>query len=157
MQKITPFLWFDGRAEEAMNFYTSVFKNAKPGKVTRYGDTGPGTKGSVMSAAFELEGQQFYALNGGPQFTFTPAVSFFVDCETQEEVDYFWDRLSDGGKTNVCGWLQDRFGLSWQIVPSLLGRFLQDEDIEKSERVMRAMMKMTRLDIKGLQQANDQV
>ncbi len=157
MQKITPFLWFDGRAEEAMNFYTSVFKNAKPGKITRYGDAGPGTKGSVMSAAFELEGQQFYALNGGPQFTFTPAVSFFVDCETQEEVDYFWDRLSDGGKTNVCGWLQDRFGLSWQIVPSLLGRFLQDEDVEKSERVMRAMMQMTKLDIKGLQQAYDQV
>jgi predicted 3-demethylubiquinone-9 3-methyltransferase (glyoxalase superfamily) len=156
MQKITPFLWFDGRAEEAMNFYTSVFKNAKRGKITRYGDAGPGAKGSVMSAAFELEGQQFYALNGGPQFTFTPAVSFFVDCETQEEVDYFWDRLSDGGKTNVCGWLQDRFGLSWQIVPSLLGRFLQDEDVEKSERVMRAMMQMTKLDIKGLQQAFDQ-
>jgi len=156
MPKITTFLTFNNQAEDAANFYTSVFKNAKRGKITRYGDAGPGAKGSVMSAAFELEGQQFYALNGGPQFTFTPAVSFFVDCETQEEVDYFWDRLSDGGKTNVCGWLQDRFGLSWQIVPSLLGRFLQDEDVEKSERVMRAMMQMTKLDIKGLQQAFDQ-
>jgi len=150
MQKITPFLWFDGKTKKAMNFYTSVFKN-------RYSDAGPGAKGSVMSAAFELEGQQFYALNGGPQFTFTPAVSFFVDSETQEEVDYLWDRLSDGGKTNVCGWLQDRFGLSWQIVPSLLGRFLRDEDVEKSERVMRAMMQMTKLDIKELQHAYDQV
>jgi predicted 3-demethylubiquinone-9 3-methyltransferase (glyoxalase superfamily) len=113
MQEITPFLWFDGRAEEAMNFYTSVFKNAKPGKIARHGDARPGAKGSVMPASFELEGQQFYALKGGPQFTFTPAVSFFVDCETQEEVNYFWDRLSDSGKINVCGWLQVCHGRSF--------------------------------------------
>ena len=155
MQKITPFLWFDGRAEEAMNFYTSIFRHAKPGKVMRHGEAGPGPKGSVMYVTFELEGQEFYALNGGPRFSFTPAVSFFVNCETQDEVDHFWDRLSEGGETNVCGWLTDKFGLSWQIVPSALGRFLQDEDAEKSQRVMRAMMQMTKLDIAALQRAYD--
>lgn len=153
MQKITPFLWFDGKAEEAMNFYTSIFKNSKVGNVTRYGDAGPGPKGSVMSATFELEGQEFFALNGGPHFKFTPAISFFVKCETQKEVDEFWEKLSAGGKTNQCGWLQDKYGLSWQIVPNILGELLQDEDAEKSTRVMKAMMKMEKLDIKGLEKA----
>ena len=156
MQKITPFLWFDGRAEEAMQFYTAIFKNAKVGDVTRYGEAGPGPKGSVMTATFELEGQQFVALNGGPSFTFTPAVSFFVSCETQEEVDHYWGRLSEGGETNRCGWLKDKFGLSWQIVPSVLLRFLQDKDAEKSRRVMEAMLKMTKLDIGLLTQAHEQ-
>jgi predicted 3-demethylubiquinone-9 3-methyltransferase (glyoxalase superfamily) len=154
MQKITPFLWFDGKAEEAMNFYTSIFKNSKVGNVTRYGDAGPGPKGSVMSATFELEGQEFFALNGGPHFKFTPAISFFVKCETQKEVDEFWEKLSAGGKTNQCGWLQDKYGLSWQIVPNILGELLQDEDAEKSTRVMKAMMKMEKLDIKGLEKAH---
>ncbi|MDB6016042.1 MAG: 3-demethylubiquinone-9 3-methyltransferase [Pedosphaera sp.] len=154
MQKITPFLWFDGKAEEAMNFYTSIFKNSKVGNVTRYGDAGPGPKGSVMSATFELEGQEFFALNGGPHFKFTPAISFFVKCETQKEVDEFWEKLSAGGKTNQCGWLQDKYGLSWQIVPNILGELLQDEDAEKSTRVMKAMMKMEKLDIKGLGPVN---
>ena len=153
MQKITPFLWFDGQAEQAMHFYTSVFKNAKPGSVMRYGDAGPGTKGSVMSATFELEGMEFIALNGGPHFKFTPAISFFVNCTTQEEVDYYWDKLSAGGTTQQCGWLQDRFGVSWQIVPQALGQMLRDRDPAKSHRVMQAMLKMTKLDIRGLTQA----
>ncbi|MGJ7494018.1 VOC family protein [Variovorax sp. RT4R15] len=153
MQKIVPFLWFDGRAEEAMNFYTAIFKNAKVGNVTRYGDAGPGPKGSVMSATFELEGQSFYALNGGPMFSFTPAISFFVNCTTQAEVDDLWARLSEGGATNQCGWLQDKFGLSWQIVPTILGDLLQSKDAAKANRVMQAMMKMTKLDISLLEQA----
>ena len=156
MQKITPFLWFDGKAEEAMNFYTSIFKHAKVGDVTRYGDAGPGPKGSVMSATFELEGQEFIALNGGPMFSFTPAISFFVKCETQGEVDELWAKLSAGGRTNQCGWLQDKYGLSWQIVPTILGKLLQDKNAEKSKRVMQAMLKMTKLDIGLLQQASDQ-
>jgi predicted 3-demethylubiquinone-9 3-methyltransferase (glyoxalase superfamily) len=156
MQKITPFLWFDGKAEEAMRFYTSVFKNAKVGDVTRYGDAGPGPKGSVMSVTFEIEGQEFFALNGGPQFTFSPAISFFVKCETQDEVDYYWDKLSGGGQIQQCGWLTDKFGITWQIVPTLLGKLLSDKDPRKSKRVMEAMMKMIKLDIKGLQQAYDQ-
>jgi len=153
MQKITPFLWFDGKAEEAAKFYTSVFKNSNMGQIRRFGDAGRGPKGSVLSATFELEGQEFSALNGGPQFTFTPAISFFVSCETQEEVDEFWDKLSEGGRKNRCGWLQDKFGVSWQIVPTALGRLLGDPDPEKSSRVMKAMLQMEKLDIRGLQQA----
>jgi predicted 3-demethylubiquinone-9 3-methyltransferase (glyoxalase superfamily) len=155
MQRITPFLWFDGKAEEAMNFYVSVFKNSKVVSVSRYGDGGPGLKGTVMSATFQLDGQQFYALNGGPQFTFTPAISFFVNCETQQEVDELWEKLSAGGKKERCGWLKDKYGLSWQIIPSALGKMLQDKDGEKSKRVMQAMMHMNKIDIKGLQEAYD--
>jgi predicted 3-demethylubiquinone-9 3-methyltransferase (glyoxalase superfamily) len=150
MQKITPFLWFDGKAEEAINFYTSIFKNAKIGRVTRYGAAGPGPKGTVMSATFELDGQEFMALNGGPQFTFSPAISFFVNCETQEEVDHLWEKLSDGGEKGRCGWLKDKYGLSWQIIPSALGELLQGKDPEKSKRVMQAMLQMDKIDIKTL-------
>ena len=153
MQKITPFLWFDGRAEEAMNFYTSIFKNAKIGRVTGYGDAGPGPKGTVMSATFQLEGQEFMALNAGPQFKFSPAISFFVDCKTQEEVDELWKKLSAGGKTERCGWLTDKFGLSWQVIPSILGELLSDKDPEKSQRVMKAMLQMDKIDIAGLKRA----
>jgi predicted 3-demethylubiquinone-9 3-methyltransferase (glyoxalase superfamily) len=153
LQKITPFLWFNGQAEEAMNFYVSIFKNSKAGSVQRFGDAGPGPKGSAMSASFQLEGQDFYALNGGPQFNFTPAISFFVNCETQEEVDGLWDRLSDGGEKGRCGWLKDKFGVSWQIIPTALGKLLRDKDPEKSKRVMQAMMKMDKIDIAGLQKA----
>jgi predicted 3-demethylubiquinone-9 3-methyltransferase (glyoxalase superfamily) len=155
MQKITPFLWFDGKAEEAMNFYVSIFKNSKLVKVSRCGDAGPGPKGSVMSATFQLEGQDFFALNGGPQFTFTPAISLFVNCETQEEVDELWQKLSDGGKEERCGWLKDRFGLSWQIIPSALGRLMSDPDPQKARRVMMAMLQMVKIDIAGLQRAYD--
>ena len=155
MQKITPFLWFDGKAEEAMNFYTSIFRNSKVRDVMHYGDAGPGPKGSVMSATFEIEGQEFIALNGGPAFSFTPAISFFVKCETQEEVDDLWAKLSAGGKTQQCGWLQDKFGLSWQIVPNVLGKLLQDKDRQKATRVMEAMLKMVKLDVRGLQAAYD--
>ena len=155
MQKITPFLWFDGKAEEAMNFYVSIFKHSKVGRVTRYGDAGPGPKGTVMSATFQLEGQDFYALNGGPQFKFTPAISLFVNCETQQEVDALWEKLSAGGRKDQCGWLQDKYGVSWQIVPTTLGKLLGDKDPVKANRVMQAMMQMKKLDIKGLQQAYD--
>ena len=153
MQKITPFLWFDGRAEEAMEFYTGIFPNSKCLDVTRSGEAGPAPKGSVMSATFELEGQSFIALNGGPHFSFTPAISFFVTCETQVEVDHYWDRLCDGGEAIRCGWLKDRFGVSWQIVPRVLGEMLRDKDAARSSRVMRAMMTMIKLDIARLQQA----
>lgn len=153
MQKIAPFLWFDGKAEEAMNFYTSVFKNSKVGDVMRYGDAGPGPKGSVMAATFELEGQTFMALNGGPMYSFSPAISFFVSCETQEEVDELWAKLSAGGQTQQCGWLQDKYGVSWQIVPTVLGKMLQDRDPEKAKRVMQAMLKMIKLDIRLLKEA----
>ncbi|HVC89798.1 MAG TPA: VOC family protein [Acidobacteriaceae bacterium] len=156
MQKITPFLWFDGKAEEAMNFYVSIFKNSEVGQVTRYGDAGPGPKGAVMSATFELDGQQFYALNGGPQFTFSPAISFFVNCETQEEVDEMWEKLSQGGGTHQCGWLHDKFGVTWQIVPSVLGKLLHGSDAKKSAAAMRAMLQMDKLDIRRLQEAYDQ-
>lgn len=152
-QKITPFLWFDGKAEEAANFYVSVFRNSKVLSVTRYGEAGPGPKGSVMSAVFQLEGQEFYALNGGPQFKFSPAISMFVNCETQQEVDELWEKLSAGGKTNRCGWLDDKFGLTWQIIPTILGRLLQDKDAAKANRVMKAMMQMDKIDIVRLQQA----
>jgi predicted 3-demethylubiquinone-9 3-methyltransferase (glyoxalase superfamily) len=155
MQKITPFLWFDGNAEEAANFYISIFKNSKMGKISRYGDAGPGPKGSAMSVTFQLEGQEFYALNGGPQFKFTPAISLFVNCETQQEVDELWEKLSAGGRTDRCGWLQDKFGLSWQIIPTVLGQLLGDKDPQRAKRAMQAMLQMTKLDIKKLQQAAD--
>jgi len=156
MPKITPFLWFDDKAEEAMNFYTSIFKNSKAGRVTRYGEAGPGEKGTVMTAAFQLDGQEFMALNGGPLFKFTEAISFFVNCETQEEVDELWEKLSEGGKKDRCGWLKDQYGLSWQIIPAALMQMLQDKDAEKSKRVMNAMLKMDKIDIKTLQQAYEQ-
>jgi predicted 3-demethylubiquinone-9 3-methyltransferase (glyoxalase superfamily) len=154
MQKITPFLWFDGKAEEAMNFYISVFKNSKVVRVTRNGEAGPGPKGTVMSATFQLDGQDFFALNGGSQFVFTPAISFFVNCETQQEVDELWEKLSEGGKKERCGWLKDRYGLSWQIIPSVLGKLLQDPDAEKAKRVMQAMLQMDKIDIERLKQAH---
>ena len=155
MQKITPFLWFDGKAEEAMNFYVSIFKNSKVRSVARYGEGGPGPKGSVMTAAFTLDGQDFVALNGGPQFKFTEAISFVVSCETQQEVDQMWSKLSQGGSEGDCGWLKDKYGLSWQIVPTALPRLLQDKDPEKAKRVMKAMMQMHKIDIARLQEAAD--
>ncbi|HTF93588.1 MAG TPA: VOC family protein [Verrucomicrobiae bacterium] len=156
MQKITPFLWFDGKAEEAMNFYVSIFKNAKIVSVTRYGEAGPGPKGTVMTAKFELDGQEFVALNGGPQFTFTEAISFVVNCATQQEVDEFWAKLSEGGEKSRCGWLKDKYGLSWQVVPTVFVEMLQDKDAEKSKRVMQAMLQMDKLDINTLKQAYQQ-
>jgi predicted 3-demethylubiquinone-9 3-methyltransferase (glyoxalase superfamily) len=153
MQKIMPFLWFDDKAEEAVKFYTSVFKNSKVGTIARYGDAGPGPKGSVMTATFELEGLNFIALNAGPSYKFTPAISFVVNCESQEEVDYYWEKLAEGGKEVQCGWLEDKFGLSWQITPIILGQLLRDKDPVKSQRVMKAMMKMVKLDIKTLERA----
>src|ERR1700745_3201589 len=146
MPKITPFLWFDNNAEEAINFYTSIFKHSRIGSLTRYGDAGPGPKGSVMSATFQLDGQEFIALNGGPMFTFSPAISFFVHCESQEEVDKLWEKLSEGGEKQRCGWLKDKYGVSWQIIPTVLGQLLQDKDREKSKRVMNAMLQMDKLD-----------
>ena len=153
MQKFTPFLWFDGKAEEAMNFYTSIFQNSKIGNVVRYGEAGPGPKGTVMTATFRLDGQEFIALNGGPQFKFTEAISFWVNCETQEEIDEMWEKLSAGGEKGRCGWLKDKYGLSWQIVPPVLGEMLGDKDPEKSKRVMMAMLQMDKIDIKTLKQA----
>jgi predicted 3-demethylubiquinone-9 3-methyltransferase (glyoxalase superfamily) len=155
MQKITPFLWFDDKAEEAMNFYVSIFKNSKIGKVTRYADGGPGPKGTVMSATFQLEGQDFFALNGGPHFKFTEAISFFVNCETQQEVDELWAKLLEGGIPQRCGWLKDKFGLSWQIIPSVLGIMLADKDPAKAKRVMEAMLQMEKIDIRRLKLAYD--
>ena len=153
MQKIIPFLWFDGNAEEAMNFYTSIFKNAKVGNVSRYGEAGPGPAGSVLTASFELEGLQFTALNGGPHFKFNEAISFHVACESQQEVDYFWDRLGAGGQIQQCGWLKDKFGVSWQIVPTALPRLLGNPDRAKANSVMQAMLQMKKLDIAALEQA----
>jgi predicted 3-demethylubiquinone-9 3-methyltransferase (glyoxalase superfamily) len=153
MQKITPFLWFNDNAEEAMNFYVSIFKNSKVGSVSRYGEAGPGPKGSVMSATFSLEGQEFMALNGGPHYTFTPAISLYVNCETQAEVDELWEKLSAGGRKDRCGWLQDKFGLSWQIIPSALPRLLGDKDPAKAQRAMQAMLQMDKIDIKKLEDA----
>lgn len=157
MQKITPFLWFDGNAEEAMRFYTSVFKNAKVVDVRRFGSEGPGPEGSVMTATFQIEGQEFVALNGGPHYQFTPAISFFVNCETQEEVDDLWAKLSDGGCPLRCGWITDKYGITWQIVPSVMMRLLQDEDPEKAGRTVRAMLEMVKLDGPALQRAHDGV
>jgi predicted 3-demethylubiquinone-9 3-methyltransferase (glyoxalase superfamily) len=153
MQKITPFLWFDGKAEEAARFYTSVFKNSTMLSVSRFGEAGPGPQGSVMTVAFELDGEKFVALNGGPTYTFSPAISFVVDCETQQEVDHYWERLSEGGEEVQCGWLKDKYGLSWQIVPTVLPELLQDKDPEKRKRVMAAMLKMVKLDIEALKRA----
>jgi predicted 3-demethylubiquinone-9 3-methyltransferase (glyoxalase superfamily) len=153
MPKITPFLWFDNQAEEAANFYVSIFKNSRIGEISRYGEAGPGPSGSAMVVAFELDGQAFNALNGGPVFSFSEAVSFQVDCADQAEVDHFWDRLSDGGQTSQCGWLKDRYGLSWQIVPTALPRILSNPDPVKARRAMQAMLKMTRLDIAALEAA----
>ncbi|HET6979140.1 MAG TPA: VOC family protein [Pyrinomonadaceae bacterium] len=153
MQKITPFLWFDNNAEEAANFYVSVFKDSKILSVSRYGDAGPGPKGSVLVAEFQIQGQEFVALNGGPSFKFTEAISFVVNCETQEEVDYFWERLSEGGGKSHCGWLKDKFGLWWQVVPTMLGQLMSDSDPEKVKRVTEAMLQMNRIDIEPLQRA----
>jgi predicted 3-demethylubiquinone-9 3-methyltransferase (glyoxalase superfamily) len=153
MQKITPFLWFEDQAEEAANFYTSIFKNSKLGSVTRYGEGGPGPEGSAMTVSFELEGLQFTALNGGPEFNFTEAVSFLVDCKSQEEVDYLWEKLSEGGEEGPCGWLKDKFGLSWQIIPTALTEMLNDPDPEKARRVTEAMLQMKKIDVPTLEQA----
>ena|SRR5690348_6630927 len=156
MQKIVPFLWFNDQAEEAMNFYVSIFKNSRITAIHRYGEAGPGPKGTVMSAAFELNGQEFMALNGGPQFTFSPAISLFVNCETQAEVDELWEKLSAGGEKSRCGWLRDKFGLSWQIIPTALGKMLGDPDRAKANRAMQAMLQMDKIDIRRLQEAYDQ-
>jgi len=155
-QKITPFLWFNNNAEEAATFYTAIFNNSKILETTRYTDAGPGPKGSVMTIRFQLEGQHFVALNGGPHFSFTPAISLYVDCQTQEEVDTLWNKLLDGGKPNQCGWLTDKFGLTWQIIPNTLIQLLKDKDPQKSKRVMQAMLKMIKIDINELKQAYDQ-
>ena len=156
MSKITPFLWFDNQAEEAAKFYTSVFKDSKIRSIARYGDAGPGPKGSVMTASFEIEGQEFVALNGGPHFKFTEAISFVVNCESQREVDYYWEKLTaNGGQESQCGWLRDKFGLSWQIVPTILSELLQDKDAKKAQRVMQAMLKMKKIIIADLQTAYD--
>ncbi len=152
-QKITTFLWFDNSAEEAVQFYCSIFKNSRIVNTTRYGDSGAGPKGTVMTVDFELDGQRFAALNGGPIFKFTEAISLVVNCETQEEIDYFWEKLSEGGQTIECGWLKDKYGLAWQIVPEALEDLLSEEDPEKTNRVMNEVMKMKKLDLKKLQQA----
>jgi len=155
VQKITPFLWFDQQAEEAARFYTSIFPNSKIVKVVRYGEAGPGPAGSAMTVEFQLDGQTFVGLNGGPVFKFTEAISFVVNCETQEEVDVYWDKLSEGGTPVQCAWLKDKFGLSWQIVPTILPKLLADPDPRKSQRVMKAMLAMKKIDINGLKQAYD--
>jgi len=153
-QKITPFLWFDDKAEEAAKFFVSIFKNSKIGSVSRYGEAGPGPKGTVMVVSFQLNGQEFAALNGGPQFKFTPAISFLVNCETQPELDELWEKLSQGGRKDRCGWLQDRYGVSWQIVPSVLGKLMSDPDREKANRVMKAMLQMDKIEVKALEAAH---
>ena len=155
MQKIRPFLWFDGKAEEAANFYTAIFPDARITDVIRYGEGGPGPKGAVMTATFTLAGQEFIALNGGSMFQFTPAISFFVLCETQAEIDMFWEKLSDGGKVMQCGWLTDKFGVTWQIVPTGLLEMINDPDVVKSKRTMQAMMQMVKFDIASLRRAYD--
>ncbi len=157
MQKITTFLWFDNKAEEAANFYVSLFKNSKILDVSRYGDTGPGSKGSVMTVNFQLEGQEYIALNGGPEFKFTEAISLYVNCKTQAEVDELWEKLTaGGGEESQCGWLKDKYGLSWQIVPTALTEMLSDPDPVKAQRVMQAMLQMKKIDIQGLKNARDQ-
>ena len=153
MQKITPFLWFDNNAEEAVQFYTAIFKDSKILATSRYGDAGPGPSGSVMTIRFQLQGQEFIALNGGPHFKFTEAISFVVDCETQREIDEYWEKLSAGGHAVQCGWLKDKYGLSWQIVPTILGQLMNDKDPAKANRVTQALMKMVKLDIEGLKRA----
>ena len=157
MQKITPFLWFDNNAEEAMHFYTSIFKNSRAGEIRRYGDAGPGAKDEVMTVTFEIEGQEFMGLNGGPLFKFNESISFFVNCETQAEVDELWDKLiQGGGQESQCGWLKDKFGVSWQIVPKTLGELLGDKDQAKAQRVMQAMLKMKKIDVSGLKRAAEE-
>lgn len=155
MRKITPFLWFENQAEEAANFYVSIFRNSKIAGVSRYGDAGPGPKGTAMTVSFELDGQPFIALNGGPQFKFTEAISFSVSCETQEDVDEFWGKLAAGGEEGPCGWLKDKYGLSWQVTPANLGHLLSDPDPVTSKRVMEAMLRMKKIDIARLKQAYD--
>lgn len=156
MQKITPFLWFDDQAEEATNFYVSIFKNSKIESVTRYGDAGPGVGGTVMTTAFQLDGQDFMALNGGPHFTFSPAISLFVNCDTQQEVDELWGKLSAGGKESQCGWLEDKYGVSWQIIPAGLTDLLHGEDVAKSQRAMNAMLQMGKIDLEKIKLAYEQ-
>jgi predicted 3-demethylubiquinone-9 3-methyltransferase (glyoxalase superfamily) len=156
MQKITPFLWFDTQAEEAAHFYTSVFPNSRIVTIARYGDAGPGPKGSVMTVVFELDGQRMIALNGGPQFKFTEAISLSVDCKDQKEVDHYWTKLSQGGQESMCGWLKDRYGLSWQVNPAILGELLSGPDAKKAKRVMEAMLKMRKIDIAALKRAAQQ-
>lgn len=159
MQNITPFLWFDDKAEEAVNLYVSLFKNSKVKGIARYSEAASAAAGrpagTVMTVEFELNGQPFMALNGGPHFMFTEAVSFMVNCETQREIDEFWEKLSEGGQTSQCGWLKDKYGLSWQVVPTALGQMMKDKDPQKSKRVMEAMLKMTKIEIPLLQQAYD--
>ncbi len=156
MPKITPCMWFDTQGEEAANFYTNVFENSRITEVTRYGTAGPRPEGSVMTVSFELDGQSFVALNGGPEYTFTEAISFQVDCQTQDEVDYFWSRLSEGGEEGPCGWMKDKYGLSWQIIPTVLTELVSDPDPEKAQRAMQAMLGMGRIDIEVLQRAANQ-
>jgi predicted 3-demethylubiquinone-9 3-methyltransferase (glyoxalase superfamily) len=160
MKKITPCLWFDNKAEEAAKFYVSIIKNSKMGSIARYGEEGAKASGrpagTVMTVTFRLNGQEFMALNGGPQFTFSPAISFVVNCETQKEIDKLWDKLSEGGEQGGCGWLKDKYGVSWQIVPAVLGKMMQVKDAKKTERVMKAIIQMTKLDIKGLKKAYEQ-
>lgn len=153
MQKITPFLWFDSQAEEAANFYVSIFKNSKIVSIARYGKSGPGPEGGVMTVEFLLDGQKFVALNAGPRFKFTEAISFVVNCETQQEVDEYWEKLLEGGEESMCGWLKDKYGLSWQIVPTVLPQLLQDKDAEKAKRIMEAMLKMKKIVIEDLKRA----
>jgi predicted 3-demethylubiquinone-9 3-methyltransferase (glyoxalase superfamily) len=157
MQRIAPCLWFDKKAEEAAKFYVSIFKNSKIDTIARYGEEGAKVsgmpKGTVMTVTFQLDGQEFMALNGGPQFTFSPAISFMVNCKTQQEIDELWEKLSEGGAKEVCGWLRDKYGVSWQIVPTVLGEMMKDKDTEKTERVMKAMLQMKKLDIETLKQA----
>ena len=154
MQKISPFLWFDSNAEEAANFYVAIFKDSKVLKIARYGEAGPGPAGSVMVVNFQIEGQDFIALNGGPLFKFTEAISFVISCQTQEEVDHYWNKLTaDGGQESQCGWLKDKYGLSWQVTPTILGELLADKDQKKAQRVMQAMLQMKKMDIAALQRA----
>ena len=157
MQKITTFLTFNDQAEEAVNFYTSIFEASRITSTSRYGEAGPGPEGSLMTASFELAGQEFIALNGGPSFTFSQGISLFVTCETQEEVDRYWERLSEGGEKGPCGWLTDKFGVSWQVVPRVLGEMLNDEDRERAARVMNAMLQMSKIEIDELRRAYESV
>jgi predicted 3-demethylubiquinone-9 3-methyltransferase (glyoxalase superfamily) len=157
MQKITPFLWFDTQAEEAANLYVSIFKNSKILKIARYGEAGPGPAGSVMIVNFQIEGQEFIALNAGPRFKFTEAISFVINCQTQEEVDHYWNKLTaGGGQESMCGWLKDKFGLSWQVTPTILGELMADKDAKKAQRVMQAMLQMKKIDISALKRAHAQ-
>ena len=153
MQKITPFLWFATQAEEAASFYVSNFENSRVKAVSRYGEAGPGPKGTAMTVQFELDGREFLALNGGPRYTFTPAISFVINCETQKEVDHYWNALSAGGREDQCGWLTDKFGLSWQVVPTVLGKLMADKDASKAGRVMQAMLQMKKMDVAKLEAA----